>query len=384
MPIQKVADRVVDIPIYGKIRLGKKVQTSSGSERPENSPTFILEECPEVRDVYGDNPDTLDIKFFAYDLEQIIPHHYELFGGGFKGQNGSMVNGQLWCRGDGNKAHVFKDKNHETGAVPCEQCPMPEFCQRAKTGDRINCKPRMRIRFILPKVHPLRVYQITTNSIVNIQHIFGEIQHYSRMDFHLPVEQRHFLDTVWKLKKVKHENFKYYDKIKGKQMTSAPFLLEIEQYDKFYVDNKQALIETHNRINNLYLPEFTLRDRSAEVPMIDNNHNTSTQGPAQQALSASEVLVTDVDLGALFVRLCKLKNVEDSPKRRLLTIRKYENAEDQKLETMKYLQGLIAAEESNAKTPEAPVSTPEVKTPEVVNEAPAGVKQAETNSDGII
>ena len=158
MTIKKVTESVLDqVPVFGKIRLGKKVVTQSGSDRPENSPSFILEECPEVREVYGDNPDCLDIKFFSYDLEQIIPHYYEMFGGGFKGKDGQMTNGQLWCKGNGETALYFKEKNHETKEVPCIKCPTPEFCDKARSGDRINCKPSMRIRFILPKVHTLRV-----------------------------------------------------------------------------------------------------------------------------------------------------------------------------------------------------------------------------------
>lgn len=138
------------LPRLGKIRLGVKAKSAkTGAEYPKETEYFVVP--PEVAKVYGEKPTELDVLFPVEDTAIIAPQAYEWYGSG-KG---------LKCIGDGETGLRFDDKTREMTEI---ECP----CERLQSGE---CKQRMHIRVILPKVNIGGIYQIDTssyNSIIDI------------------------------------------------------------------------------------------------------------------------------------------------------------------------------------------------------------------------
>lgn len=145
MPIYGISD-FKRLPRLGKIKLGKKQKTQKGTEYPIQTKYFV---CPEnIQEIYGPEPQELDIMFPLNDTEIVFPQYLKQYG-----KTG------LKCKGDGKTAMamiggILKEKTCTPGASECA-----------------GCKPIGVLNVILPKVPGFGVWQVWTsswNSIVNL------------------------------------------------------------------------------------------------------------------------------------------------------------------------------------------------------------------------
>lgn len=156
MPIKDLTDRVRP-PRLGKIRIGEKAISPKGKEYPVSRDYFV---CPvEVKDVCGEKPKELDVMFLSDDIEDVFPTYYKMYG---------QTSG-LKCRGDGITANKLNKTtgNFEEIDCPGQECPDYE----AKRCRRIGA-----LKFLLPKVNGIGIWEIDTssyNSILNIYSMIG-------------------------------------------------------------------------------------------------------------------------------------------------------------------------------------------------------------------
>ncbi len=142
------------LPRLGKIRLGKKsVSKKSGKEYPVETSYFVVP--PEVAKVYGDEPTELDVLFPVEERSVIAPYAYEFYGSG-KGL-------KRICDGE-----VAWQMNEKTGEMEQKECT----CEVPGQGE---CKARMHLMVMLPKVNVGGVYQIDTGSVNSIIDINSSI-----------------------------------------------------------------------------------------------------------------------------------------------------------------------------------------------------------------
>jgi hypothetical protein len=160
-PIDKISD-IRRLPRLGKIKLGIKKE-GRGTTYPQAVDYFV---CPEeLKAVHGQTPRELPVMFPSDDLELIAPQYYKCY---------SYTHG-LICRGDGKTCRRKIDPDTDTFANKdtreweltdgiCE----PAHCPMIGTK---QCRRMMSLRFILPEVPGLGVYQLDTSSrdsIINI------------------------------------------------------------------------------------------------------------------------------------------------------------------------------------------------------------------------
>lgn len=137
------------MPLLGKIRLGIKVKNQEGAEYPRETDYFV---CPdEVKEIFNEQPKSLEIMLPLNDIDAVFPTAYILYGHSIG----------VKCKGDGERAwHV----DPESKEMIDKECP----CEMLDAG---KCKQVGRFLFMIPKVSVAGVYQLSTssyNSIVDI------------------------------------------------------------------------------------------------------------------------------------------------------------------------------------------------------------------------
>ncbi|MBC7340921.1 MAG: hypothetical protein H5U02_00445 [Clostridia bacterium] len=168
MPIKGISD-VRRLPRLGKIRLGiKQTSKRTGNEYPKAVDFFVCradggptseEMAKAFHAVYGDQPRALDVMFPTNDPEQIFPQYYRRYGSGTG----------LICKGDGESAMEI---DRETGEMREIEC-VPAECEWAK---KQHCRPVGTLRFLLPKVPGIGVWQIDTSSYHSIVNLNSAIE----------------------------------------------------------------------------------------------------------------------------------------------------------------------------------------------------------------
>ena len=161
----------------GKIHLGIKVEKLDPKTRepvyntrgeiityPKATTYFVCP--PEVQEVYGEQPDRLDVIIPVEDDEMWCHQYYRQY---------SRTRG-LICKGTGETCNRKIDQ--QTGAIanrdtkeivwkeglPCEGRECPDY--QAK-----KCQETMNLQFLLPRVPGLGVWQIDTGSVNSIRNI---------------------------------------------------------------------------------------------------------------------------------------------------------------------------------------------------------------------
>ncbi len=163
MPIKGLSEQK-RLPRLGKLRLGIKVTNKKGTEYPKATNYFV---CPdEVKKVYGEEPQSLDIIIPVEDEELWANQYYRQYSRG-RG---------LVCKGDGEICRRMidlgtgNDTNRDTkqigwkDGVSCAGRACPDY--QAK-----KCKEVMNLQFLLPRVPGLGIWQIDTGSINSIRNI---------------------------------------------------------------------------------------------------------------------------------------------------------------------------------------------------------------------
>jgi hypothetical protein len=163
MPIKGLT-QVRRLPRLGKIKMGVKVKSEKGVEHPQKTDYFVVP--PEVAEIYGNKPKSLDILLPVEDEEKWAPQYYKLY---------SATQG-LVCRGDGCAATRLIDTatGDRAHRATKEAVKKEVVCEGRKCPDYISkdgCKEVMSLQFILYKVPGMGIWQIDTssvNSIINI------------------------------------------------------------------------------------------------------------------------------------------------------------------------------------------------------------------------
>jgi hypothetical protein len=224
------------IPVKANIRLGTRV-----NGKLQNEAYFVLAEAPEVKAVYGDQPEYLEVMFPGDDLDAVAPANLEWWSG-TRDKDGNMIGGDLVCSGNGPFADgspgvaVWKDRTRLPPAEECasERDPKTGFVQRYCRGEQCSdwldakgfprCKQTMRLYFILPRVSPTNVYRITThswNTMFEYHRLLKWVQQTEGLAF-----------KPFKIFK-EAKSVKHWDSGKGREFSRAMPILRIEKDEMF-------------------------------------------------------------------------------------------------------------------------------------------------------
>ncbi|NWF78143.1 MAG: hypothetical protein HXY36_06100 [Chloroflexi bacterium] len=167
MAIKGVSD-VVRLPRLGKIKLGIKKETDTGTSYPSPVDHFV---CPnEVKRVFGEKPKELRIMFPTEDDSQWATQYLKCY---------SASRG-LICRGDGETAIARVDiktgeiatrdaQDTELREIGCD----PDSCLYYQRG---QCRRVMNLQFLLPDCPGFGVYQLNTSSFHSIVNINSSLK----------------------------------------------------------------------------------------------------------------------------------------------------------------------------------------------------------------
>jgi len=178
----------VSLPRIAKIRLG--VRSGDGGY-PKDVDHFVLTDCPEVAEVYGENPKKLMAMFAWDDEERNFSTRAEAWKSGkTKIPGTNKPKSYLFCSSDGETANRIytggerdpQGHEHVQSMAPEDRpdlnemfqlpCPL-ELCPYYEGRD---CKPVGRLNFFLPQVEMWYrgVYQIETSSM----YAFGNVKQF--------------------------------------------------------------------------------------------------------------------------------------------------------------------------------------------------------------
>ena len=178
MPIKNLSEET-RMPRLGKIHLGIRVPVLKDGQpvirdgkpvmRPEKVEYFVLDKLnsgyQKIVDLFGPQPKELRILIPVEDEELWATQYYKMY---------DMTRG-LICRGDGENASRMIDiktgslPNKDTGTVGMKDMVCAgKNCPEYKTK---KCGETMNLRFILPEVPGLGIWQIDTGSINSILNI---------------------------------------------------------------------------------------------------------------------------------------------------------------------------------------------------------------------
>lgn len=185
MSIKGITDGPRRTPRLGKIGLGIRVPNKSGKgDHPQATEYFVIRPG-EQRDaliafLHTDKPTSLRIQFTSNDPEEFAPHHLEAWS-----------SSGLRCRGDGEVARarvvlpVFTEWQKRAESDPLTP-PPPAMWEHKDGVDRRfpcypdadgavrcplagkDCKPLMRLSFVIRDFPQLGVWTIDTSSVTNI------------------------------------------------------------------------------------------------------------------------------------------------------------------------------------------------------------------------
>lgn len=160
--IEGVSD-AIRLPRIGKIHLGIKKKNAKGTEYPVQTDYFVVnasDTTPETaanlfKEVYGEQPNELNIMFPLNDREAFFPQAYKRYSGA-----------GLMCKGNGQAAVEMVD-----GVLTEKECN-PETCEHFQKD---YCKLRGHLQVILPDVPGMGVWQIDTGSFNSVRNINSSI-----------------------------------------------------------------------------------------------------------------------------------------------------------------------------------------------------------------
>lgn len=340
MPIRAITERP-RIPIKGVIRLGTREESKSGNLYPTSKEYFVLDDAPEVRKVYGDDPKELDIRFPGNNLDRVLQTWYKLWTPSLKKGN-TIEQGRLLCQGDGpldGTPGVAEWKDRErvpVGDVLSERDPKTGYLKRPCLGSDCpdafdnrgmpKCKQSMQVFCILPLVSMGDVYVINTSSWGSIRS-FHDLLGWHQSAFH----PDYIVHNYYKISR-EEEAIRYYDKREGKQKDSKQFIMKLSHQDReeFELKNLDRLKDRQLQIRasslSVYLPtndEADALPMDEIYPMIEAKATTVVD-----ERSKAEVLLDDPEVSAALDTYAKAMGITLDKKGKLLMIRKKENEAD--------------------------------------------------------
>lgn len=354
MPIQTIHN-AQPVPIIGKIRLGIRKQSASGSDYPSTVEHFVLTDAPDVEKVYGPDPKELDIMFPSDDLEAIVPTWLKWYAGGVRGKDGSMIGGRLQCYGDGpdaegkpGTAHYLLKRDPITRVVPTRPCA-GALCPDYKSASGVQqCKQSMRVFCMLPLVSWYGVYQIDTTSWNSIHSFATQIRWVKDLN--------NGVVRMIPFKIVREEKTtNYLDPKTGKEKSGRQYIMMLKPNEVFlekHGDNMKQKVALAFQASQRYL--LPSREETLEAPMEDHFPATEVEVlPAITAVATAETLVEDADISAAFDSLEKATGKAYAKKARIIAIRKKEGAADLKQAVLDQINQMMKEHEQK---PLAPVT----------------------------
>lgn len=346
MAIQSIEKRDTP-PIIGTIRLGVKVKTNSGAERPDNADHFVIHDAPQLERVYGKQPKEIDVVFPSDDLDQSVPTWLMWWRPGAKDKSGKSISGVLRCKGNGpsddgqpGTAQWFDKRDPATGVVPARPClgaACPDW-NDAK-GNR-QCKPNMKIYVYLPKVSPFGIFQISTTSWTTIKSLYDQLNWLKKLN------NGRIGGICFKLVK-EQKSFTKFD-ANGREQKMAQWVVLIRPNENpLEISGMSQSIQLLEQSKIAWqAPPQLLEAPIEDVPHLD----------VAEQLSAAEALLQDPEVQSYFTRLEQVLGSELSQKDRLIKARKCEG----KPEPKKALLEMIAKEGKALAAKTAPVEPPPV------------------------
>jgi hypothetical protein len=165
------------LPRLGKIRLGIRQASRSGTPAPFETPFFVCP--PEVRKIYGDQPTSLPILLPAEDLGTLFPQALACYGKttGLKCRGNNEIAMRRWADVEPTLQATLGGSHgpHDYVEIPCP-------CPRLETGE---CSPVGSLLILLPHVSLGGVYQIDTHSRANIIRINSAVDWLKMMLGHI-------------------------------------------------------------------------------------------------------------------------------------------------------------------------------------------------------
>lgn len=355
MPIREVSERP-RIPIKGTIRLGVREEGRTGDSYPKTKEYFVLDDAPEVKKVYGDDPKELDIRFPGNDLNKVIPTWFKLWTPSLKKGN-EIVQGRLLCQGDGPLDGApgtaeWKDRNRmPVGDVLGPRDPKTGFVKRPCMGKECpdafdgkgypKCKQTMQVFCILPLVSFGDVYIISTSSwgsIRSFHNLLGWHQTAFNPDY--------IVFNYYKLAR-EEEAIRYFDKRESKEKDSVQYIMKLfhqdkEEFEAKYVDrlkNRQAQISAGSM--SIYLPDH---EEASQLPM--DELYPMIEAPIVEEKTAeqlADVVAQDEEVSNAFTLLETAMGKKFPPKARQIAVLKKIKEPDVKAAVLAEINSKIEA-----------------------------------------
>lgn len=334
-----------NIVCKGTIGLGIKDPNKS---HPEIADHFVLDDAPEVKRVYGEEPQALDIVFPVDDLDLIIPSWFKYWSGQRRNDAGKIIDGTLVCIGDG----PGKDQEgneiagvatwRDRGRSPPEdqmisqRDPQTGLIKRAcwgtKCTDAGKCKQNMQVYCILPLVSPKDIYRIDTSSWRSMRSFFNTLNQMQMLG--AKIAGRAF-------RVVKKEvPVTFWDKEKQKEFKSMKPLIFLEEWDQHeflqlhgkHVESLQSQLAAGKIHLKLPSKEEAQLLPSPELYPTDPAAPPGADAPAvtQTKVANAQSVVADPDVKAAFDDYAAVLGKPLTDKDRLILVRQKEGAPDLK------------------------------------------------------
>lgn len=314
------------LPLIGKIRLGER--NESGGIRKVTH--FVLKDAPMVEEVYGADPDQLDIIFPHRDREIVLPTWFRFYAGGYKDSTGAMTGGELQCKGTGlgeggapgtAEHHAMRDP--VTRQLPMRECLQEQCPDFYDAKGNQQCKAGMKVIAILPKVTLEGAFHIDTtswNSMGNFISVFDWAL--SRPEYY-----QHFTNIPFTLYREEHKG-KYFDAKSKTKRSSVHHIMKLRVNSKLLAEmqSKNQLSGKHQDLM-LTAAESDLID---QMPMEDHYSLPTSQvtedveSDAARLKIATQLATEDPDIVKLIKKLEQVTGKDLSNKQKVLSVRRYE------------------------------------------------------------
>lgn len=171
---KQMPSKRIELPIIGKIKIGKKAISKNGKEYPTSVDYFIPQGkyASLFTQAYGEKPNTIQIVFPSDDASLVCNEYYE-----YRDDSGALV-----AKGDGETFFVWSTDQYKE--LTATQYPdiMDMVCRKYKS--RTGWRVRLTLYFFIPLVRGVAgLWQFETNgslsSIPQIVNSFDSLKEYN-------------------------------------------------------------------------------------------------------------------------------------------------------------------------------------------------------------
>ena len=325
-------EEATGIPIKANIRLGTRV-----NGKLQNEAYFVLNEAPEVKEIYGEQPEFLEIMFPGDSLEAIAPAALECWSG-TRDKDGKIIGGDLVCSGPGPREDgstgvaVWRDRIRMPPEADCigGRDQKTGYVQRHCRGEQCTdwldakgypkCKQTMRLYFIIPRVSPTNVYRITTHAWHSM------FEYYRLLNWVKETEGLAF--KPFKIYK-EAKSVKHWDASKGKEFSRAMPILRIEKDDLFLQVYGKLLSE---KLKALRDSRFFLAAPPEPGPMLlDSEGPLDVEEVPLTPSQRADLILADAEVQEAFSKLETVMGKSFDVKARQMYVLKKEGEDDVRL-----------------------------------------------------